>query len=392
MAATRIIPLHINKGRTMLQTLRDRTDYSQNAAKTENGKYISSYKCDPRTVNEEFMLSKREYQHKYGSKGAASGREVIAYQIRQSFVPGEVLPEEANRIGYELAMRFTKGKYAFIVATHTDRHHIHNHIIFNSTSIDGTRKFRNFFLSFLAIQRLSDMICLQHGLSVIEHAPENKPGTTISPEKKRSTYGKYHATGQKQGLNILIDINRKIADGKAGGYIRWAKNFNSKQIAAAVLFLEEQKITSMEQLGSRISECETAFSAMSSDIAAKQEELQNISSLRQKIFDYSDTRKVYEEYRKHGYSKAFLEAHREEITIHKSAKQYFNATGMKKLPTVRELNDRYRQIAGEKNDKYEQYRDEKKKLQQLQTAQRIAEEVLKENEDRDKNRRRQRSR
>ena len=65
---------------------------------------------------------------------------------------------------------------------------------------------------------------------------------------------------------------------------------------------------------------------------------------------------------------------------------------MKKLPTVRELNDRYRQIAGEKNDKYEQYRDEKKKLQQLQTAQRIAEEVLKENEDRDKNRRRQRSR
>lgn len=392
MAATRIIPLHTNKGRTMLQTLRDRTDYSQNAAKTGNGKYISSYECDPRSVDEEFMLSKREYQHKYGSKGAAAGREVIAYQIRQSFKPGEVLPEEANKIGYELAMRFTKGKYAFIVATHTDRHHIHNHIIFNSTSTDGTRKFRNFFLSFLAVQRLSDMICLQHGLSVIEQAPRNKPGTTRSPAKKRSTYGKYPAENRKQGLNLLIDINRKLADGKAGGYIRWAKNFNSKQIAAAVLFLEEQKITSMEQLRGRISESEAAFSAMSSDIAAKQEELQNISSLRQKIFDYSDTRKVYEEYRKHGYSKAFLEAHREEITIHKSAKQYFNATGMKKFPTVRELNDRYRQIAGEKNEKYEKYHDEKKKLQQLQTAQRIAEEVLKENEDRDKNRRRQHTR
>ena len=391
MAATRIIPLHTNKGRTMLQTLRDRTDYSQNAAKTENGKYISSYEYDPRSVDEEFMLSKREYQHKYGSKGAAAGREVIAYQIRQSFKPGEVLPEEANKIGYELAMRFTKGKYAFIVATHTDRHHIHNHIVFNSTSIDGTRKFRNFFLSFLAVQRLSDMICLQHGLSVIEQAPRNKPGTTRSPAKKR-TYSKYPAENRKQGLNLLIDINRKLADGKAGGYIRWAKNFNSKQIAAAVLFLEEQKITSMVQLRGRISESEAAFSAMSSDIAAKQEELQNISSLRQKIFDYSDTRKVYEEYRKHGYSKAFLEAHREEITIHKSAKQYFNATGMKKLPTVRELNDRYRQIAGEKNEKYEKYRDEKKKLQQLQTAQRIAEEVLKENEDRDKKRRRQHTR
>ena len=54
---------------------------------------------------------------------------MIAYQIRQSFKPGEITAEEANKVGYELAMRFTKGKYAFIVATHTDREHIHNHII-----------------------------------------------------------------------------------------------------------------------------------------------------------------------------------------------------------------------------------------------------------------------
>ena len=62
------------------------------------------------------------------------------------FKPGEVTPEEANRIGYELGMRFTKGKHAFIVATHTDRAHIHNHIIFNSTALDCTRKFRDFFV------------------------------------------------------------------------------------------------------------------------------------------------------------------------------------------------------------------------------------------------------
>ena len=74
-------------------------------------------------------------------------------------------------MGYELAMRFTKGKYAFIVATHTDRAHIHNHIIYNSTALDSTRKFRDFLLSGLAVQRLSDLICLEHQLSVIEKKP-----------------------------------------------------------------------------------------------------------------------------------------------------------------------------------------------------------------------------
>ena len=73
------------------------------------------------------LLLKRQYEHITGRKQA---HDVIAYQIRQSFKPGEVTAEEANRIGYETAMRWTKGRYAFIVATHTDREHIHNHIIY----------------------------------------------------------------------------------------------------------------------------------------------------------------------------------------------------------------------------------------------------------------------
>ncbi len=168
MAATRLIALHVNKGKTIAQTLSDRTDYSKNEEKTEGGKYISSYACDARTVDEEFLLSKRQYEHMTGRR---QEHNVIAYQIRQSFKPGEVTPEEANRIGYELGMRFTKGKHAFIVATHTDRAHIHNHITFNSTALDCTRKFRNFFLSGLALQRVSDRLCLEHGLSIIQPKP-----------------------------------------------------------------------------------------------------------------------------------------------------------------------------------------------------------------------------
>lgn len=183
MAATRLIALHINKGRTLAQCLADRIGYSMNNEKTDKGRLVSSYACDPRTCCEEFMLSKRQYYH---STGRMYKNEVIAYQIRQSFKPGEITAEDANRVGYELGMRFTKGKYAFIVATHTDRAHIHNHIIFNSTSIDGTQKFRDFRRSGLALQKVSDMVCLENGLSVIEPRPKSERARRTDYPKRNS--------------------------------------------------------------------------------------------------------------------------------------------------------------------------------------------------------------
>ena len=130
MAATRLIALHARKGQRISSSLNDRTDYAKNPEKTEKGELVTAYCCDPMTVDEEFMLQKRLYAQK---TGRARSSDVIAYQIRQSFKPGEITPEDANKLGQELALRFTKGKYSFIVATHTDRAHIHNHIVFNST-------------------------------------------------------------------------------------------------------------------------------------------------------------------------------------------------------------------------------------------------------------------
>ena len=106
MAATRLIALHINKGRTIAQCLRDRTDYAQNPEKTERGNLVTGYECDPMTADEEFLLSKRQYSYITGRRQQS---DVIAYQIRQSFKPGEITPEEANQVGYELGLRFTKG-------------------------------------------------------------------------------------------------------------------------------------------------------------------------------------------------------------------------------------------------------------------------------------------
>ena len=118
MATTRIIPLHTGKGRTVGKAISDIIDYVKNPEKTDHGRLITSYQCDSRVADAQFLLDKKTYASR---TGRVRGKDdVIAYHLRQSFVPGEITPEEANRLGVELARRFTKDKHAFIVCTHID--------------------------------------------------------------------------------------------------------------------------------------------------------------------------------------------------------------------------------------------------------------------------------
>ena len=195
MATTRIIPMHINKGKTIAQCLKARVDYVKNPDKTEGGALISAYACSPETADQEFLLARSEYMAITGRK---IHNEVIAYQLRQSFKPGEVTPEEANKIGYELASQFLKGEHAFIVATHNDRRHVHNHIVFCATALDGSRKFRNVFRSDKVLAELSDQLCEKHRLSVI-----------ACPQDKAITYdqwlGENAGISQRDILRMTID-------------------------------------------------------------------------------------------------------------------------------------------------------------------------------------------
>ena len=176
-------------------------DYGKNPEKTEDGKYISSYECDPATVAAEFLLAKASYKAVTGRE-QKKGSDVLCYQIRQSFYPGEITPEEANRISYELAMRWTKGRHAFIVTTHTDKQHIHSHIYYNSTTLDCTRKFRNFWGSSFALRRLSDRLCLENGLSIVENPKPRSKG-------KFRNYGEWQA-GQKKPLTYQDRLRAAI--------------------------------------------------------------------------------------------------------------------------------------------------------------------------------------
>ena len=195
MATTRIMSMHINKGKTISQCLKERVEYIKNPDKTEGGELISSYACSPETADHEFLLARNAY---LANTGRQIHNEVIAYQLRQSFKPGEVTPEEANQIGYELASELLKGDYAFIVATHTDRKHIHNHIAFCSVSLECTHKFRDVIRSGKLVAELSDKICEEHRLSVIKN-PQDK---TVSYDKWLGNNAK---TSGRDWLRMTID-------------------------------------------------------------------------------------------------------------------------------------------------------------------------------------------
>lgn len=198
MATTRLMPLHTGKGRSVATALGKTTDYVENPEKTDGGEWISSYECDPMMADEEFLLSKRQYAQLTGRDQGE--RDVIAYHLRQSFKPGEIDPATANKIGYDLAMSLTKGKHAFLVCTHVDRSHVHSHIIFNSTALDYTKKFRNFWGSSFAIRKISDRLCVENGLSIIEKPKQSRGsyGTWIGDEKQPTL---------RESLAELIDAN-----------------------------------------------------------------------------------------------------------------------------------------------------------------------------------------
>ena len=445
MAATRLIALHVNKGKTVAQCLADRTDYSQNAEKTNDGEFISSYECDPKTADEEFLLSKRQYQH---TTGRQQKNNIIAYQIRQSFKPGEITPEEANQVGYETAMRWTKGKHAFIVATHIDKAHIHNHIIYNSTSLDASRKFNNFFLSGLAVQRLSDMVCLEHGLSIITPKPyRERQKRTIYPKKRTqrdelcdaidsvlsqkpkcfedfiqslaamgfefkggkqpafkgkeqkrfirlSSLGEGYSKEELQAVisgkslrkartapkqkqfHLLIDIQEKMAEGKTVGYEKWAKKYNRKEAARTVILLKEKGLDNYDDLVAYTEKLSSRFSELSDSIKAAEKRMIEVQALQKHIKNYHDTRQIYVEYRKSGYSKKFFEEHRQEITLHQAAKKAFDELQVSKLPSRQSLYEEFHRLAVQKKKDYAEYRQVRKEREELLIAKQTVETIL----------------
>lgn len=437
------MPLHVGKKRTVSIAISEIIDYVKNDAKTDRGRLITSYECDSRMADAEFYFAKQQYIR---TTGRIRGKDdVIAYHLRQSFAPGEITQEEANRLGYELAKRFTKGKHAYIVCTHNDCHHLHNHIIINSVTLDCDRKFRNFWGSAQAIRRLNDTICLENGYSIVADHQDSSSGSERYPGKKRMSHRdqlrlaidraleqkpadfdtllkllrdagyeiklnknpSFKLAGQKRSvrmdtlgdgytkddlvaviagtrkhvprkvpvtadeskkLSLVIDIQRKLQEGKGAGYKQWASVFNLKQMAQSVNYLQDHGLTDYDELAKRTEEASARYHDLGNQIKAIEKRMEETAAMRRHIINYIKTKDVYTAYRKAGYSKKFYAAHESDILIHKAAKQAFDELKLEKLPTVKTLQERYAALEAEKKTAYSSYRQARENMRNLLTA------------------------
>ena len=195
MATTTILTIHINKGKTPKQCVAAQLNYIMNPTKTNGGALISSHACMPETAINEFMLYRQEY---FENTGREIENEVLVYHARQAFKPDEITPEEANEIGKELASRMTDDQFAYVVATHIDKHHIHNHIIICSTNLEGQHKYRDVKQSAKDLAQISDSLCREHELSVIQN-PQDK---TVSYDKWQGNQRRFT---HRDEVRMIID-------------------------------------------------------------------------------------------------------------------------------------------------------------------------------------------
>ena len=197
MAVVHFSNRHISKNQTIKECIQFHIDYAKNPEKTQNGLLVSAYECNPETVAEEFLISKKMYEI-ITKRSQLKDKDNISYMLMQSFKPDEITPQKAHEIGYQFAYEFTKGEHQFVVSTHTDKEHIHNHVEFNSTSLDCTHKFNAYKQWGISAQKLSDKICKEHCLSTIKE-----------PQQKGKHYAEWKAKKEnkswKQALKNTID-------------------------------------------------------------------------------------------------------------------------------------------------------------------------------------------
>ena len=190
----------VTKTHPIKSTLKAAIDYICNPEKTDGKLLVSSYGCAAETADIEFAWTRRHAI----DKGTNLGRHLI-----QAFQPGEVTPEQAHEIGMELAKEILGGKYEFVLTTHIDKGHIHNHLIFNAVSFTDHKHYHSNKRSYHYIRRTSDRICKEHGLSVI--IPGQAKGKSYI-EHQAAQAGTSYKAKLKAAIDRLIPASADFED------------------------------------------------------------------------------------------------------------------------------------------------------------------------------------
>ena len=192
MAVTKIHPIK--------STLKKALDYIENPDKTEDKMLVSSFGCSYETADIEFEMLLAQAIQKGNN---------LAHHLIQSFAPGEATPEQAHEIGKQLADEVLQGKYSYVLTTHIDKGHVHNHLIFCAVDMVNHRKYNSNRQSYAYIRRTSDRLCREHGLSVVQ--PSRDKGKSYA-EWDAGRKGKSWKAKLKAAIDAVIPQAKNFDD------------------------------------------------------------------------------------------------------------------------------------------------------------------------------------
>ena len=196
------------------------------------------------------------------------------------------------------------------------------------------------------------------------------------PRRGRSAEAKKAIPHTGRKVNMLIDIQAKMAAGKGAGYERWAKIFNLKEAAKTLNFLVENGLTDYDELAARAEQAGERFDEVSRSIKQLEARMSEVAQLKTHIINYSKTREIYAAYKKSRHKKEFLAEHGAEIAKHEAAKKAFDALDGGPIPKVAQLSQEYAALLAEKQEQYAEYKAFRQDMIDYRTMKQNVDKIL----------------
>ena len=403
MAVTKIKPIR--------GTVNKALAYILDPAKTDDQLYVSSFGC----AASDAAAKEFEWTRNLAAQQGMQMPKVIARHLIQSFDIGEVTPEMAHEIGKQFADEWLKGKYEYVIATHIDKGHCHNHIIFNAINFVDYHAYRSNKRTYREMRQLSDEICKEHGLSVIPPSQSKGMDYKEYTEAKRGTSWKqklkqtidrcisFRAEGQerftraktigdnyteerikeriqgrgnrkrqmqtsRRGISLISDIQERIQLIGSKGYEHKAKLTILKEAARTLNYLTENNLLQYADLEAKAEDIHSSYDRISKELKGVEARLREIQPLIKNIGNYQRLKPVNEAYQKAKDKTAFRAKHEAELVIFEAAKSTLLAVqGDRKLPRMKALQAEQERLTEEQQRLYDKRAKLKKEAKQIDT-------------------------
>ena len=310
-------------------------DYICNPEKTDEKMFVSSYACSPETA---------AYDFKYTLDHCRENSPNKAYHLIQAFAPGEVGFEEAHHIVKELADKLLEGKYSYVVTTHIDKEHVHNHIIFCAADNIEHNKYHDCKQSYYHIRKLSDELCRER----IERKRERK---AVIPKKDYSA-------------RRLIDTSDEKFR-SSPGLQRWAAIENLKIAAQSY-----NEVGSLAELEHKIAVKTEAGKSAKQSVVELEHRIKDLAEIIKYTHQYKANRSYHIGYKKAKNPDAYFRRYESQIILYGGARRMLEQAGINlKGLNVDKLKAEYQELMKQKSELTSTYKDCEKEVRELKRKQ-----------------------